>query len=81
MSRFEGHTPGPWEKNDELRTTINAGKKHIAMVNLSHRGLESDVFDDEHTANAELIAAAPSNVVRHGTVSYTHLTLPTNREV
>ena len=54
------HTPGPWVTNDRYKTSVNAGKKHIAMVNQFKIGdVESDVWGEEHEANAQLIAAAP----------------------
>jgi hypothetical protein len=54
------HTPGKWECNYKLRTAINAGEKHIAMVNFFNDGSDSrSVCGDEHEANARLIAAAP----------------------
>jgi len=53
------HTPGPWEANKSLRTSINAGPKHIAMVNFWHSDDERDVSGEEHEANARLITAAP----------------------
>jgi len=54
------HTPGPWYVADtKIRTSINSEHKHIAMVNYSYRGIESDVMGEEHEANARLIAAAP----------------------
>ncbi|MEY0957318.1 hypothetical protein AB7188_00235 [Providencia rettgeri] len=48
------HTPAPWMTDDWIRTGVNSESKHIAMVNYC-----SDVFGDEHKANAHLIAAAP----------------------
>lgn len=48
------HTPAPWRTDDWIRTGVNSESKHIAMVNYC-----SDVFGDEHKANAHLIAAAP----------------------
>ena len=53
------YTQGPWKVSDSIRTAINSKNKHIAMVNYSHRGAPSDVFGEEHLANAALIAAAP----------------------
>lgn len=54
------HTPGPWITENRYKTSINAGKKHIAMVNQYKSGdIESDIWGDEHEANARLIAAAP----------------------
>lgn len=55
------HTPGPWECNYNLRTAINAGEKHIAMVNFFNDGSDSrSVCGDEHEANARIITAAPN---------------------
>lgn len=52
------HTPGPWIINNEIRTAINAGDKHIAMVNYA-KTREYDLTGEEHEANARLIAEAP----------------------
>jgi hypothetical protein len=58
MSKF---TPGPWRINKEsgIRTPIDSGAKHIAMVSYFHNGQENDVSGKEHDANAALISAAP----------------------
>lgn len=53
------HTPGPWWTDPDTRTAVNSDDKHIAMVNCSKFGNITDVFGDEHRANARLIAAAP----------------------
>ena len=54
------HTPGPWNIGPTYKSSINAGEKHIAMVNYWKSGdKSSDVFGEEHDANARLIAAAP----------------------
>jgi len=53
------HTEGPWTMDSEMRTSVNAGDKHIAMVNFYKTGKSDDVSGDEHEANARLIAAAP----------------------
>lgn len=53
------YTPGPWVINKRVKTSINANGKHIAMVNWFRCGGHDDVFDEEHYANANLIAAAP----------------------
>ncbi len=54
------HTPGPWKiKDDFAKTAINTEKKHIAMVNYWKCQDESCISDEEHEANARLIAAAP----------------------
>lgn len=53
------HTPGPWHRTGAIKEAINTNDKHIAMVNFSHHGSISDVFGEEHEANAKLIAAAP----------------------
>lgn len=54
------HTPGPWTIDSRATTAIQAGDKHIAMVNFSFLGRpERDVYGEEHDANARLIAAAP----------------------
>jgi hypothetical protein len=53
------HTPAPWKIEKRSLTAINTENKHIAMVNYSYRGLESDVIGEEHEANARLIASAP----------------------
>ncbi|HEM8344475.1 hypothetical protein O7C57_04475 [Providencia sp. 21OH12SH02B-Prov] len=55
---FKG-TPGPWVIDEWSMTGIDSESKHVALVNYSHRGLPSDVYGDEHEANANLIAAAP----------------------
>jgi hypothetical protein len=53
------HTPGPWTIDTYPRTAINAGTKHIAMVNFYKSNGDADVFGQEHESNARLIAAAP----------------------
>lgn len=54
------HTPGPWHVDkSHVRSSVNAGDKHIAMVNWWKSGKENDVYGKEHEANALLIAAAP----------------------
>lgn len=54
------HTPGPWVMDRSLRTAINAGNKHVAMVNFYNSPTEATrVIGDEHEANARLIAASP----------------------
>ncbi|MFG0743750.1 hypothetical protein [Providencia sp. TYF-12] len=55
---FKG-TPGPWVIDEWSMTGINSESKHVALVNYSHHGLPNDVYEDEHEANAHLIAAAP----------------------
>lgn len=57
MSRLE-HTPGPWIMDTKLRTSIDSGEKHIAMVNC-YKGASGYMRQEEHDANARLIAAAP----------------------
>lgn len=54
------HTPGPWVIDRSIRTAINAGEKHVAMVNF-YKGpsMETSVSGNEHEANVNLIAAAP----------------------
>jgi hypothetical protein len=54
------HTPGPWEIDREVRTSINMGAKHIALVNFYNSpDAERNVSGEEHEANVRLIAAAP----------------------
>ncbi len=54
------HTPAPWHINPKMKTSINAGRKHIAMVNWYNPAEEElRVIGEEHEANAHLIAAAP----------------------
>lgn len=55
------HTTGPWRiEGNRVRTSIAAGKKHIAMVNYFNRaGDPRTITYEEHEANARLIAAAP----------------------
>ena len=54
------HTPGPWIKDSRLKTAINAGFKHVAMVSMyQSKDDRQNVCGDEHEANANLIAAAP----------------------
>lgn len=54
------HTPGKWEISREVKTAINSGDKHIAMINFYKCGNPNyDVYGAEHEANARLIANAP----------------------
>jgi len=54
------HTPGPWTIDGSVRTSINAGTKHIALANFYNSvEPEFNVSGEEHEANARLIAAAP----------------------
>jgi hypothetical protein len=56
------HTNGPWMiEGDQIRTAINSGVKHVAMVNYFNCGSGDPrtITDEEHEANAKLIAAAP----------------------
>ena len=56
------HTNAPWMiEGDQIRTAINSGVKHIAMVNYFNCGSGDPrtITDEEHKANARLIAAAP----------------------
>ena len=55
------HTPGPWELERSCKTAINAGVKHIAMVNHYNAGRDDlrTIAGEEHNANACLISAAP----------------------
>lgn len=52
------HTPGPWIVNNEIKTAINAGDKHIAMVNYI-KTPKYDLTGEEHEANVRLIVKAP----------------------
>ena len=57
MSEF---TKGKWEIDEDLKYSINTGKKHIAMVNhYNSPNPELCVWGEESLANARLIAAAP----------------------
>lgn len=54
------HTPGPWEVDRSIKTAINAGLKHVAMVNFYNSPtMQTRVVHDEHEANVALICAAP----------------------
>jgi len=54
------HTPGPWVIDRSLRTAVNAGPKHVAMVNFYNSISETERIDaEENEANAHLISAAP----------------------
>lgn len=54
------HTPGPWEIDRDVRTSINMGAKHVALVNFYNSpDQERNVSGEEHEANVRLIAAAP----------------------
>lgn len=54
------HTPAPWTIDGRIRTSINAGRKHVAMVNFyNSTDPKSNVSGEEHEANARLIAASP----------------------
>jgi hypothetical protein len=59
MKRFEG-TKGLWEIEESgLKTAINSGLKHVAMVNYYQGLKEVSVFGKEHEANTRAIAAVP----------------------
>ena len=67
-------------------TTVNAVLNQVLTENLSWRMSVDNIFDEHKSpsANSEnLFDARPvsSRTISAGTVSYTHLTLPTNREV
>ena len=52
-------TPGRWHAANRCKTPIQCGEKHIAMVNYYKSGNpETNVFGDEHEANAAFIASA-----------------------
>ena len=56
------HTNGPWSiEGDRVKTAISSGHKHVAMVNYFNCGAGDPrtISDEEHEANAKLIAAAP----------------------
>lgn len=54
------HTPGSWfSVPGPTNTPINSETKHIAMINWSYRGLDTDIMGEEHEANAYLIESAP----------------------
>lgn len=56
----ENWTKGEWLIKEEANTAINLENgKHIAMINYSHFGKDTDVVGDEHKANAHLISASP----------------------
>lgn len=59
MSQQLQHTKGKWEIDNRVKTSINSGTKHIAMVNYNHSGDERDVSSEEHEANVRLISCAP----------------------
>lgn len=58
----EKRTPGRWKAIDGIKTPVNCGEKHIAMVNYYKSGSKSvDVYGDEHEANAAFIASCAGN--------------------
>lgn len=52
------YTPGPWIKEPRMRTAVNAGVKHVAMVNWCCYK-EYEITGDEHEGNVALIESAP----------------------
>lgn len=52
------HTPGPWHIVPKWHSAVNSEKKHIAMINFWNSDDEQRVGEEEHQANARLIAAA-----------------------
>lgn len=53
-------TKGAWITNKKYKTSINAGKKHVAMVNFFNSiEEETRVGEEEHNANVALIKSAP----------------------
>ena len=60
LSRYKGHTPGPWTVTDKPMSAISAGEKSVAVVGLYDSPMpERRVVGQEHKANARLIADAP----------------------
>ena len=65
MTKYEGHTPGPWKYIDGaiLSDKINShGNWHIAIIPENTNDpdcSESNPYSKEDKANARLIAAAP----------------------
>src|SRR5579864_6099236 len=57
----EQFTPGPWEISavSESHRIYDAKGNHIADASLSKRGIPYIQYQDEETANKNLIAAAP----------------------
>ena len=54
------HTPGLWHQSENYHLAVNAGKKHIAMINYYHHpDPDLDVNMEEAKANMSLIIAAP----------------------
>jgi hypothetical protein len=57
---MSGYTKGPWFVDKTLKAAINAGSKHIAMVNYyASKEQETNVSGEEHDANVQLIVTAP----------------------
>ena len=59
--KFEGHTPGPWERSTNFKDSVNSlnPEKHIAMINHYHCNEPVDIHGKEYEANKALIMAAP----------------------
>ena len=65
-----------------LVENVNVAKKHTKGN--PNAGVQGGIIEQElplHRSNVMLFNPATSKGERIGTVSYTHLTLPTNREV
>ena len=59
--KYEGHTQGPWHRHSQVRDAVNAGKKHVAMVNCGQsHDPEKHITDSELKANVWLVADAPA---------------------
>lgn len=67
------HTPGPWKMDRGWHTAVNAGKKHVAMVNFFKTPDATQCIDEEeHDANVSLIVAAPCMLARLESMAAQH---------
>ena len=79
---------GRLKQGSELKSTLSIGKLFQRFMTRSVKKLDlTELLQQESPANAKGSARQPWYIVRKsfgphlGSVSYTHLTLPTNREV
>ena len=84
-SRVPGIDPDVWAKlytTKEKRELIEAYEKYLKGVKAAKAGGEPpDLVDPPSKSSGSSREPAASAIGKTGPVSYTHLTLPTNREV